>query len=216
MRDLSLKQEKILRFIGRFLEEHLYPPSIREIQAACSISSTSVVDYHLKALERKGYLRRGRDVSRAIELLDKGGRRSRSVAVPIVGNIAAGQPIPVPNSDTWETINYENALEVTRDLTGGREDVFALRVQGTSMIDALINDGDIVLMAPANTAENGEMVAVWLRREGEVTLKRLYHEGERIRLQPANESMSPIYVEPDNVEVQGKVICAIRPLGFKL
>lgn len=214
--DLSSKQEKILRFIDRFLEEHPYPPSIREIQAACGISSTSVVDYHLRALERKGYLRRRRDVSRAIELLEKGGGRSRPLVVPIVGHIAAGQPIPVPSPDAWESIDYENALEVTRDLTGGREDVFALRVQGTSMIDAFINDGDIVFMAPAATADNGEMVAVWLRREGEVTLKRFYHEGERIRLQPANEAMAPIYTEPDNVEIQGKVICAVRPFDFKL
>jgi repressor LexA len=211
-KDLSLKQQSILRFLRQFIEEHDYPPSIRQIQDGCRISSTSVVDYNLKKLEGSGYIRRDREVSRAIELLERGGRRPRTVAVPIIGRIAAGQPIPVPTADTWSNLDYAESIEVTRDMVGGRPNVYGLRVRGASMIDALVNDGDIVLMEAANTADNGDMVAAWLKREQEATLKRFYQEGGRIRLQPANEAMAPIYTDPANVEVQGKVLGAIRPL----
>jgi repressor LexA len=210
-KDLSPKQQSILRFIRQFIEKHDYPPSIRQIQDGCHISSTSVVDYNLKKLEGDGYIRRDREVSRAIELLERGGRRPRTVAVPIIGQIAAGQPIPVPTADTWSNLDYSQSIEVTRDMVGGRPNVYGLRVKGTSMIDALVNDGDIVLMETSNTADNGDMVAVWLKREQEATLKRFYHEGGRIRLQPANETMAPIYSDPANVEVQGKVLGSIRP-----
>ena len=209
-KDLSPKQQSILRFLRQFIEEHDYPPSIRQIQDGCRISSTSVVDYNLKKLEGSGYIRRDREVSRAIELLERGGRRPRTMAVPIIGRIAAGQPIPVPTADTWSNLDYAESIEVTRDMVGGRPNVYGLRVKGTSMIDALVNDGDIVLMEASNTADNGDMVAVWLKREQEATLKRFYQEGSRIRLQPANEAMAPIYTDPANVEVQGKVLGAIR------
>jgi repressor LexA len=210
-KDLSPKQHSILGFIRQFIEEHDYPPSIREIQDGCRISSTSVVDYNLKKLEGEGYIRRDREVSRAIELLERGGRRPRTVAVPIIGQIAAGQPIPVPAPDTWSNLDYSESIEVTRDMIGGRPNVYGLRVRGSSMIDALVNDGDIVLMESSETADNGDMVAVWLKREQEATLKRFYQESDRIRLQPANETMSPIYTDPTNVQVQGKVLGAIRP-----
>lgn len=212
MKDLSPKQRQILDFIRRFIDRMNYPPSIRDIQVGCNISSTSVVDYNLKALERLGYIRRDREVSRAIELLTGSGRRVRTVGVPVLGTIAAGQPIPVPSQDTWATV-AEDTIEVTSDLTRGKENVFALRVKGTSMIDALINDGDTVLLEPASTADNGDMVAVWLKREGETTLKKFYHEGDRIRLQPANVTMEPIYTDPENVEIQGKVVGVIRHLS---
>ena len=210
-KDLSPKQQSILRFIRRFIDEHDYPPSIRQIQDGCKISSTSVVDYNLRKLEGDGYIRRDREVSRAIELLERGGRRPRTLAVPIIGQIAAGQPIPVPTADTWSNIDYSESIEVTRDMVGNRRNVYGLRVKGTSMIDALVNDGDIVLMEAATTADNGDMVAAWLKREQEATLKRFYQEGDRIRLQPANETMAPIYTDPANVEVQGKVLGSIRP-----
>ena len=103
---LSAKQQSILRFIRNFLREKDYPPSIRDIQEGCDISSTSVVDYNLKALERLGYIRRDREVSRAIELLEHGSRRPRLRSVPVVGLIAAGQPIPVPSADTWGQADY--------------------------------------------------------------------------------------------------------------
>src|SRR5262249_45955092 len=145
MRDLSPKQQKIIQFIRDFVRDHDYPPSIRDIQIACTISSTSVVDYNLKALERQGLIRRDREISRASELLGARGRRPRIVDVPLAGVIAAGQPIPVPGTDSFSEIAAADTIPVTDDFIGGHDDVFALRVKGTSMIDALINDGDIVL-----------------------------------------------------------------------
>ena len=204
MKQLSDKQSRMMNFLHRFFHERGYPPTIRDIQGGCQISSTSVVEYNLRILERGGYIRRDREVSRGIEL---GGRRL--VRVPIIGHIAAGEPIPVPTSDTWNQEELES-LELTEELTRGKEGVYALRVKGTSMIDALIGEGDLVLMQQAATAENGEMVAAWLKRDGEATLKRFYLENGRVRLQPANEDMPPIYVDPKDVLIQGKVIGVLR------
>lgn len=208
MSALSERQRRMLAFIKSYAREHGYPPSIRDICQACAISSTSVADYNLRALERAGQIRRARDVSRGIEILDDY-ETARTRRVPILGTIAAGQPIPVPDTESW-TPPVDETLELTQDLLPAGTDVFALRVKGTSMIDALINDGDIVLLRPQQVAENGEMVAIWLRRERETTLKKFYRERDRIRLQPANTTMAPIYVEPDDVEVQGKVVGVIR------
>ncbi len=213
MKGLSAKQQSILEFLRQFIREKDYPPSIRDIQLGCKISSTSVVDYNLKALERLGFIRRDREVSRAIELLDGSGRRPQAVPVPIIGTIAAGQPIPVPGEDTWSTIDYDNVVEVTEEMTGGKERVYALRVKGTSMIDALVNDGDIVIMEATSSADNGDMVAAWLKREAEATLKKIFVEEDRVRLQPANETMQPIYTELENVEVQGRVLTTISHRG---
>ncbi|MBE0481166.1 MAG: repressor LexA [Dehalococcoidia bacterium] len=204
---LSLKQRRILAFLRQFREEKDYPPTIRDIVRGCGISSTSVVDYNLNVLEREGYIRRDREVSRGIEVLDR--ERSRVVRVPLIGCIAAGEPMPVPTSDTWELEPLET-IEVSSDLTRDRDWVYALRVKGTSMIDALISDGDIVIMQQANTAGDGDMVAAWLKNEGEITLKKLYREADRVRLQPANSQMKPIFTEAGNVEVQGRVVGVIR------
>lgn len=201
-KSLSAKQKAILDYIRDFIYETGYPPSIRDIQEACKISSTSVVDYNLKALERNGYLRRNREVSRAIELA--GRRRMRPV--PVIGQIAAGQPIPVPAADTWGQQEFEDDVEVPDEVAGGRDNVFALRVKGTSMIDALVNDGDVVIMEQTSAADDGDMVAVWLKDRQETTLKKIYFEGERVRLQPANVTMEPIYARAEDVEVQGKVL----------
>jgi repressor LexA len=206
---LTPKQKRVLAFLRSFREERDYPPTIRDIQRGCGISSTSVVDYNLKVLEREGYIRRDREVSRGIELLERA--RGRAVRVPIMGFIAAGEPIPVPTSDNWEAEALD-VIEVGSELAQGGGDVFALRVRGNSMIDALINDGDVVLMRQASSADDGEMVAAWLKKEGETTLKKLYREPDRVRLQPANSQMKPIYVEPDNLEVQGTVIGVIRQM----
>jgi repressor LexA len=209
MKTLSTKQKQILAFLRRFREDKDYPPTIRDILKACGISSTSVVDYNLKILEKEGYIRRDREVSRGIELMDRS--QKRLVRVPILGYIAAGEPIPVPSSDTWE-MEPLDTVEVSSELVKGRSDVYALRVKGNSMVDALISDGDLVLMQQAATADNGEMVAAWLKSEGEITLKKLFREPNRIRLQPANSQMKPIYASPKNVEVQGKVIGVLRKL----
>ena len=209
MSELSSKQSAILEFLSEFIDDKDYPPSIRDIQIGCGISSTSVVDYNLRRLEEKGHIRRDREVSRGIEVLGAR-RRVRTVEIPVLGSIAAGQPIPVPTSDRWAA-DVEDTVTVTDEMVRGQRDVFALRVKGTSMIDDLIADGDIVFLEPASSAEDGDKVAVWLKDRGEVTLKRFYHEGDRIRLQPANSAMDPIYTTPDNVEIQGKFIASIRP-----
>ena len=206
---LSEKQRKILQFLRDWREEKDYAPSIRDIQAGCEISSTSVVDYNLRRLEEKNLIRRDREVSRAIELLDPDGRRSRTVRVPVLGTIAAGTPIPMP-PETLPPEAYDDAVEVTDGQVQGRSNAFALRVEGDSMIDALINDGDIVLLEPAQSCDDGEMVAVWLKDENETTLKKFFREGERVRLQPMNAQMEPIYTDASNVEVQGRVLAAIR------
>lgn len=213
MKGLSGKQQKILEFLRQFIRDKDYPPSIRDIQLGCEISSTSVVDYNLKALERLGYIRRDREVSRAIELLDGTGRRPHTIPVPIIGTIAAGQPIPVPTEETWSNVDYDNVVELSLEMTQGKEHVYALRVKGTSMIDALVNDGDIVVLEATNSADDGDMVAAWLKDTGEATLKRLYVEGERVRLQPANVTMEPIYTGVDNVEIQGRVLTTISRRG---
>jgi repressor LexA len=209
MKPLSSKQKQILSFLRKFRDERDYPPTVRDILKACGISSTSVVDYNLKILEREGHIRRDREVSRGIEMM--GREKRRLVPVPVIGHIAAGEPIPVPSSDTWE-MEPLDTVEVSSEIVHGRGDVFALRVKGTSMIDALINDGDVVLMQQANTADDGDMVAAWLRAEEETTLKKLYREKGRIRLQPANSAMEPIYAQPGNVDVQGKVVGVIRQI----
>jgi repressor LexA len=210
MKDLSGKQAQILDFLRSFIEEKDYPPSIRDIQEGCGISSTSVVDYNLRKLEEKNCIRRDREVSRGIEILGAHGRRPRIIEIPVLGSIAAGQPIPVPTSERCGS-DTEDTVSVTEDMVRGRQNVFALRVKGTSMIEDLIDDGDIVFLEPARSANDGEKVAVWLKDRGEVTFKRLYHEGNRVRLQPANSAMQPIYTTPDNVEIQGRFISSFRP-----
>jgi repressor LexA len=207
---LSDKQKRIHNYLTRYVSDNGYPPSIREIQQACKISSTSVVDYNLNILENRGMLERRSDVSRGIKLVGKTPAVEMTVSVPVVGMIAAGIPIPALTPDTWDVASVSETMDVPAELTGGKENIFALRVKGLSMIDALINDGDIVLMQPVNAVENGEMAAVWLKSEKEVTLKKVFVETNRVRLQPANSQMKPIYAARDNVEIQGRVIAVVR------
>jgi len=210
MRGISDTRSRILEFIRGFLDERGYAPTVRDIVKGCSVSSSSVVQYHLNVLEEQGHIRRDPEVFRSIRLSAQ--EQRRMVRVPLLGFIAAGEPISVPTSDTWADTAQE-VLELPPELTQGEEGLYALTVKGTSMIDALVDDGDIVLMRKASTADDGEMVAAWLKNEQEVTLKRVYHELGRIRLQPANEQLAPIYQPPENVEIQGKVIGVIRKLG---
>jgi len=212
MMALSSKQQKIINFIRRFLADRHYPPTIRDILVGCGLSSTSVVNYNLKILEKEGYIHRHPEVSRGIVIPNRPPTTGRRVLVPVIGQIAAGEPIPVPTPDAWDIAASSETLEVTTDLTRRKEGVYALRVRGSSMVDALINDGDIVLMQYVSSVENGEMAAIWLKMEREATLKKFYAEPGRIRLQPANSQMKPIYAEPDNVEIQGRVIAVIRQL----
>ncbi len=211
---LSERQRNILEFLNEYVEENGYPPSIREIGAATGTSSTSVVSYNLKRLEERGYLSRDRQVSRGLKLTSTARAEMTPEAVvrlPLLGRIVAGAPIPVPASDF--PLMGDETIELTRDLLGDPVGLYALQVEGNSMIDALVHDGDIVVMRHQQRVENGEMAALWLRERGEVTLKRFYQEeGGRVRLQPANPTMSPIYLNPRQVEVQGKVVMVIRQL----
>lgn len=219
---MSERQVNIVKFLHKFINDHRYPPTIREIGEAVKISSTSVVNYNLNRLEESGIIARERAVSRGIRLLDPAWKFLQDVAqevataaqefiqVPVVGRIVAGEPVPVPASD-FEYMPNET-VTLARGIVRDTDKLYALQVQGDSMIDALINDGDIVIMRHQKEAENGELVAVWLRDREETTLKQFYRENGQIRLQPANPYMDPIYVDAKNVEIQGKVVLVIRQL----
>jgi len=217
--DLSPRQKDMLEFIRRFVEENGYPPTIREIGRAVNISSTSVVNYNLNILQAKGYIQRHREVSRGMKLLDRGTELQKTeadeimVRVPVLGRIVAGEPVPIPD-ESFSPLDIEESIALTRDIVQEQGPIYALQVKGDSMIDALIHDGDIVIMKRQTEANNGDLVAAWLKAEKETTLKRFYWEKgkNRVRLQPANPSMKPIYVHPSNVEIQGKVIAVIRQL----
>jgi len=202
----SQTRQRILKFLHDFVDDRGYAPTVRDILRGCSLSSTAVVQHHLNVLEREGYIHRDPEVFRSIQLLD----RKNTIRVPLLGSIAAGEPIPVPSSETWTSEAVE-VLQLTEELTQGKE-VYALKVNGLSMMDALIDDGDIVLMEPANTAEDGDVVAAWLKDKQEVTLKRFFQETGRICLQPANSQMKPLYVNPEDIVIQGRVIGVIRKL----
>lgn len=202
-----------MSFIRRFQRERGFPPAIRDIVSGCRVSSTSVVAYNLEILERQGFLRRHHDVSRGIELMDRAAPEPAEFQVPLIGLIAAGTPIPVPAPDSWNVTASSDTVPVLESLVTGRRDVYALKVKGTSMIDALIGDGDIILLEHTNTVENGETAACWLKNEKEATLKKFYAENGRIRLQPANSTMKPIFTTPDNIEIQGRLIAVIRKVA---
>ncbi len=208
---LSERRRTILSFIQRFSRENGYPPTVREIAEAAGISSTSVVNYHLNVLQEEGYIIRDREVAGGLRVVvdaQEGASTLSTIDIPLLGVISAGMPIPVP--DVAYEQPAQDVIQLTRDIVSDSERLYALRVKGQSMIDALIGDGDIVVLRHQRDAENGDMVAIWLRDEKETTLKRLYREGDRVRLQPANLSMDPIYVPASNVEIQGKVVVVIR------
>ncbi|MBA3274203.1 MAG: repressor LexA [Chloroflexia bacterium] len=153
MKALSHRQQAILDFIGVFLDDNDYPPTIRDIQQELRISSTSVVDYNLKVLEERDCIRRNRNISRGIEVVGRGPSRSNVVSIPVIGQIAAGLPIPVPGQ--LEGSDVADVIELSRELAPrGSADLFALRVRGHSMVDALINDGDIVILKQQQSCEN--------------------------------------------------------------
>ena len=192
----SEKQLAILDYIRQEIEQKGYPPSVREICVAVGLKSTSSVHAHLTQLEKKGLLRRDSTKPRAMEVLDGGVSRGRSV--PLVGRVTAGMPI-------LATENIEDYLVLPQSLSG-RGDLFALRVQGESMIEAGIMDGDIIVLRQQENADNGDIVVAMI--EDEATVKRIYYEDRRVRLQPENSSMSPIYAE--NVQVLGRLIALFR------
>ena len=209
---LTDRHQKILDFLTQRLREQGYPPSIREIGEATGISSTSVVTYYLKQLTEMGLIERDAKYSRAVRLA--GSSSFDLLKVPILGPIAAGTPILVPDAGPTYIGEEVDAVDVARSLLPQQEkglQPYALRVKGDSMIDAMINDGDIVIMKPAVKASNGDMVAIWLPARDETTLKYFYKEKDGYRLQPANPTMDPIYISKDEpLEIRGKVIMVIR------
>ncbi|MPZ14788.1 MAG: transcriptional repressor LexA [Chloroflexi bacterium] len=198
----------MLHFIRQYLGEHGRPPTVREIGLAVGISSTSVVDYNLRGLERDGHLRRAKELSRGIELSDRGRGASPGPSIPVLGFIAAGEPIEAI-SDPSDTVEVPQRFV--------EEGCFALRVKGRSMIDDHIDDGDVVIVKPQDSADDGEIVVALLTNgpsnEGEATLKRIYRNGNRVRLQPANAEMEPIHVDAKDLRVQGKLVSVIRSIG---
>jgi repressor LexA len=215
---ITEKHIKVLEFVNEYQLRNGRPPSIREIGEKVKISSTSVVNYYLLQLEKMGYLERDNRVSRGMRLTDKVNQvvqAGNTLHIPILGPIAAGIPLPeLEPGASYITENEADAVAIARTLLPSKEkgdNLYALRVQGDSMIDAMINDGDIIVMKQANEARNGEMVAVWLPNNNEATLKYFFKEKDRYRLQPANPTMKPIYIKKtEPLEIKGKVVMVIR------
>jgi repressor LexA len=217
MEELTDRQREILTFIVKETESRGFPPTIREIGEEMDIRSTNGVNDHLKALERKGYLTRGEQQSRSLVptkrarlLLGLGAKKDAGmVEVPLLGRVAAGAPI-------LATENIEDSVKIDSSLIGLGKDVFALKVKGDSMIEDGIFDGDIVFVRKASTAQTGEIVVAMI--EEEATVKRYFPEGDRIRLQPANSSMQPIYVnkaEARHTFIAGIVVGVYRRLKVR-
>lgn len=199
---LTKRQKQILDFLEVFLEEYGYPPSYEEIARNFGYTSLATVHEHLENLRQKGYIRKSYNASRSIELMPTGTAGASAVELPLLGLVAAGHPIEaVPNPET---------IAVPEDFVskGGRH--YVLRVRGDSMIDEQIRDGDYVIVNSRNTADNGEMVVALVNGES-ATVKKFYRERDgRVRLQPANVSMSPMYFPSHEVSVQGVVVGVIR------
>ncbi|HSM70179.1 MAG TPA: transcriptional repressor LexA [Anaerolineales bacterium] len=216
---ITEKHKRVLQFVNDYQTRYGRPPSIREIGEKVKISSTSVVNYYLEQLEKHEYIERDNRVSRGMRLMEKAKEivdvTTDTLRVPILGPIAAGPLllVPEPGVNYYNENEYE-AVEIARSLLPNREqenELYALEVQGDSMIDAMINDGDIVVMKPAQEARNGEMVAV--RVNDEYTLKYFFKEKNGYRLQPANPTMEPIKLKKNEpVEIGGKVVMVIRKM----
>lgn len=198
---LTRRQKEILDFVRAFLGERGYAPSFEEIAAAFGYSSLATVHEHLSNLERKGYIRKSYNESRSIELLSEDGAGS-ALDLPLLGNVAAGLPI--------EAIEQRESLSVPADMIRKGRDNFVLRVEGDSMIDEQIRDGDYIVVTSQATAEEGEMVVALVGGDS-ATVKKLYRDGpDRIRLQPANPEVEPIVANARDVAIQGVVVGVIR------
>ena len=215
MRNLTERQQRILEFFEEFLDERSYPPTVRDIQRGCDISSTSVVSYNIEILKREGLIRKDDGVSRGLGLVAPRQQRNaqETVAVPLVGSIAAGEPFPLPTAETWASAADLDTVDLPQPIAGRAEGLYALNVKGESMIDALIADGDLVIMQQTNSVPNGQMAAVRIAPDDETTLKRFYAEGPVVRLQPENSQMEPIILSADKVEVLSRVVAVWRYRG---
>jgi len=196
---LTKRQREILDYLNDFIGQHGYAPSLEEIGRRFNLSSLATVHKHLTNLQEKGFIRRAWNRSRSVELIPtRVGQRA--VELPLLGYVAAGVPIEAVAST--ETIAVPDSL-------AGKRDSYVLRVRGDSMIDEQIRDGDYVVVEDRKSADNGEMV-IALLGGSDVTLKKFYQENGQIRLQPANPTMQPILVAPDQVQVQGVVVGVMR------
>jgi repressor LexA len=215
---LGERHARILEALQRFQIEGGYIPTVREIGAAVGVSSTSQVNYYLNQLEETGYIERRKRAARGIRLLktfSEAVRRSvEALCVPMLGRIAAGSPLNIPATD-FPLFDSETTVEVLTSHLPARDQsgpLYALEVQGDSMIDAMVNDGDIVIIKPTNQAQNGEMIAAWLYEKEATTLKFFYQEDRRVRLQPANPKYQPTYLDrpEEQLLIQGKVVMVLR------
>jgi repressor LexA len=229
-KQLKERHKQVLDVIQEYTAKHGYAPSYREICAKTDITSTSMVNYYLEQLEEMGYIERSENISRSLQIKGTAQEKvnqvlgnvtqaaqdiSQFLTIPIVGRIVASEPVPIPETD-FSLFDAESNIEISESLIPfnmQKENLFALEVDGDSMIDAMVNDGDVIIMKPTKEARNGEMVAVRLKDQNETTLKHFYREGNRVRLQPANPTMDPIYVDSSaEIEVQGSVVLVIRQL----
>jgi len=197
---LTKRQREILDYLNDFIQQHGYAPSLEEIGRRFNLSSLATVHKHLSNLQEKGFIRRSWNRSRSVELL-AARIGQRAVELPMLGYVAAGHPI--------EAVIGGDTIAVPEALVSGRRDTYVLRVKGESMIDEQIRDGDWVVVEDRHSADNGEMVIALVGGD-DVTLKKFYRESGRVRLQPANATMAPIYVEPDRVQIQGVVVGVMR------
>jgi repressor LexA len=198
---LTKRQREILDYLNEFIQQHGYAPSLEEVGKRFNLSSLATVHKHLTNLQEKGFIRRAWNRSRSVELMPSrsGGR---AVELPLLGYVAAGMPI--------EAVASAESISVPEALVTGKRDTYVLRVRGDSMIDEQIRDGDFVVVEDRKSADNGEMVIALLRGT-DVTLKKFYRDpGGKIRLQPANAAMQPIFVDPDQVQIQGVVVGVMR------
>ncbi|HEV7467681.1 MAG TPA: transcriptional repressor LexA [Candidatus Dormibacteraeota bacterium] len=206
---LNPRQREILEFLRNHARNHAYPPTVREIGQAVGLSSSSTVQNHLNALEQKGHIRRDPTKSRTVEVVGDepvAAATMRSFSVPLVGRVAAGGPILAEE-------NIEDHIVLGPEIAGG-DDAFALHVRGDSMIEAGIHDGDMVVVRPQRDANNGQIVVARIENEQtgehEVTVKRFFREAGRIRLQPENSALEPIYVR--DLHLEGVVVAVVRVL----
>ncbi len=199
-------REAILDYIKTFKQNNGYSPSVREVADHCGVKSPSVIQYHLTHLEKAGLITKGKDRSRSLGLV---GGTEDIARVPLLGVISAGQPIWVPPADTWD-VETQRMIGIPREVTGGKKKLYALQVRGNSMVDAMIADGDTVIMEQVEEVKNGDVVACWLEKEQEVTLKKIYFEDEKVRLQPCNPYMLPMYHTRKNVQIQGRLVAVLR------
>lgn len=212
---VSDRQKEILGYIWENVQKEGRPPTIREIGEAAKISSTSVVSYNLNKLKEQGYLEREKEVARGLRLTERAQALFASsaaapiedvVSVPLMGYIVAGEPV-----ESFASYDADDTVLVSASMLPRRsETLFALRVRGNSMIDAMVADNDIVVLEPAHEARDGEMVAAWLPERQEQTLKYFHREGDEVRLVPANPTMEPIVLHASEVQIQGKVKLVMR------